>query len=94
MLVKIDAAKGWVRSHLMGQVSPQTDLTGYAQMMTSQSKPLVAYLLSFMHEADFNVTNITTDVITERLPDEAVKQLSLSTSFPACTHPLINLSSV
>lgn len=58
MLVKIDAAKGWVRSHLMGQVSPQTDLTGYAQMMTSQSKPLVAYLLSFMHEADFNVTNI------------------------------------
>lgn len=75
MLVKIDAAKGWVHSHLMGQVSPQTDLTGYAQMMTSQSKPLVAYLLSFMHEADFNVTNITTDVITERLPDEAVKML-------------------
>ena len=71
----IDAAKGWVRSHLMGLVSPQTDLTSYAQMMTSQSKPLVAYLLSFLHEADFNVTNITTDVITERLPDEAVKML-------------------
>ena len=71
----IDAAKGWIRSHLMGLISPQTDLTGYAQMMTSQSKPLVTYLLSFLHEADFNVTNITTDVITERLPEEAVKML-------------------
>lgn len=71
----IDAAKGWIRKQLMNLVSPQTDLTSYAQMMTSESKSLVSYLLDFLHEADFNVTNITTDVILEHLPEEALKML-------------------
>ncbi len=68
----IDAAKMWLRNNIMGLVQPRTDLTGYAQMMTSTDKSLVGYLLNFLHEADFNVTNITTDVITEKLSDEAI----------------------
>ncbi|MCS2793804.1 ATP-binding protein [Bacteroides faecis] len=76
----IDAAKGWIKTHLMQLISPQTDLTGYAQTMTSQNKSLVSYLLEFLREADFNVTNITTDVIMERLPEEAVKMLTESKS--------------
>ena len=75
VLPLIDAAKGWIKTQLMNLISPQTDLTGYAQMMTSQNKPLMSYLLGFLHEADFNVTNITTDVILEHLPEEAVKML-------------------
>lgn len=71
----IDAAKGWIRIQLINLISPKTDLTGYAQMMTSQSQSLVSYLLDFLHEADFNVTNITTDVIMEHIPEEAVKML-------------------
>lgn len=71
----IDAAKKWLRSHIMELVHPRTDLTGYAQMMTSKDKSLVGYLLDFLRTADFNVTNITTDVITEKLSEEAVKYI-------------------
>lgn len=76
----IDAAKGWIKTQLMDLISPKTDLTGYAQEMAYQSKPLVTYLLDFLHEADFNVTNITTDIIKERLPERVVKMLIEDTS--------------
>lgn len=62
----IDAAKEWMRNQLMPMVSPNADLTGYAQMMTSNNKPLVGYLLDFLYEADFNITNITTNMVLER----------------------------
>ncbi len=68
----IDAAKTWLRRKIMELIQPKTDLTGYAQNMTSKDKSLVGYLLNFLHEADFNVTNITTDVITEKLSEEAI----------------------
>lgn len=71
----IDAAKLWLRNQIMGMIYPQTELTRYAQMLTSQDNSLVGHLLDFLHEADFNITNITTDVITEKLSEEAVNYI-------------------
>ena len=71
----IDAAKMWLRNHMMALIHPRMDLTGYAQRMTSKDKSLVGYLLDFLRAADFNVTNITTDMITEKLSEEAVKYI-------------------
>lgn len=79
----IDAAKDWIRRSVMNLISPQTDLTGYAQRKTSDNKSLITYLLSFLREADFNVTNITTNEVSEHLPEEAVKVLSESEAIPA-----------
>lgn len=79
----IDAAKNWLRGHIMEMISPRTDLTGYAQAMTSKDKSLVSYLLGFLHEADFNVTNITTDVITEKLSEEAINYILDNNSMSA-----------
>jgi hypothetical protein len=78
----IDAAKAWMREQLMPMISPNTDLTGYAQMVTSNNKPLVGYLLDFLHAADFNITNITTNVVLERLPEDAVKLLIENVDLP------------
>lgn len=66
----------------MELVEPKTDLTGYAQMMTSNDKFLVKYLLDFLHEADFNVTNITTDVVTKKLSEGAVNYILDHNSIP------------
>lgn len=62
----IDAAKTWLREHIMNLIDPRTDLTEYAQRQTSNDKSLVEYLLEFLRAADFNVTDISTDVITEK----------------------------
>lgn len=72
----IDAAKEWMRNQLMPIISPTMGLTSYAQRKTSESKELIAYIVKFLHEADFNVTDITSNVITKQLSDEAVKYLT------------------
>ena len=51
-------------------------LTSYAQRRTSENKELVDYIVKFLHEADFNVTDISSNVISKQLTDEAIKFLT------------------
>lgn len=69
----IDAAKNWMRGQVMTMISPQTDLTSYAQSRTSIDKGLVNYILDFLKEADFNITNIDSDTITRTLSEEGLR---------------------
>lgn len=71
----IDAARDWMKNHLMPIIFPTTGLTNYAERNVSANKPLVDYILNFLHEADFNVTDINTNVKTEPLSDEDVKYI-------------------
>ncbi len=72
----IDAAKEWMRNQLMPIISPSTALTSYAQRKTSENEALISYIVKFLHEADFNVTDISTNVINKQLTDEAIKFLT------------------
>lgn len=72
----IDAAKEWMRNQVMTIITPKTNLTSYAQRKASENEALVSYIVKFLHEADFNVTDISTNVINKQLTDEAVKFLT------------------
>ena len=73
----IDAAKEWMRNQLMQIISPSTSgLTAYAQRKISENEALTSYIVRFLHEADFNVTDISTNVISKELSDEAIKFLT------------------
>lgn len=72
----IDAAKDWMRNQLMPVIFPTVDLTSYAQKQTSGNKELTRYIVDFLHEADFNITNISSNIITQQLSDEAVRFLT------------------
>ena len=63
----IDAAMDWMRNHLMPVISPATSLTSYAQRRASEDESLVNYVVAFLHEADFNVTDISTEVASEQI---------------------------
>ena len=63
----IDAAMDWMRYHLMPIISPATSLTSYAQKKASEDESLVNYVVDFLHEADFNVTDIYTEVASEQI---------------------------
>lgn len=71
----IDAAKAWMKDQLMPVISPTTSLTSYAQRKVSENKLLIRYIVEFLHEADFNVTDISANVISKQLTDEAIKYL-------------------
>jgi AAA15 family ATPase/GTPase len=82
-LPKIDAAGAWMRNQVLPMISPQTDLTGYAKKMIVDNQALVGHLLNFLRAADFNITNITTDVIKEHVSDEVMQWLVDGVSMPS-----------
>lgn len=71
----IDAAKDWLRNQMMQVITPSTSLTKFAQRRTSEDNQVVEYILSFLKEADFNVTGISTDVIKKEISEETIKIL-------------------
>ena len=71
----IDAAKDWLRTKMMPAIYPSTSLTNYAQRKTSEDETLIKHILCFLKEADFNVTEISTNVVSKNLSDDTVKLL-------------------
>jgi len=72
----IDAAKEWMRKQLMPLISPTTGLTSFAQKKASENRSLINYIVKFLHDADFNVTDVSANVISKQLTDDAVKYLT------------------
>lgn len=71
----IDIAKEWLRTQIMPTITPLTGLTRYAQQKTSTNADIVAHILRFLKEADFNVTNISTDVIDKHISDDIIRHI-------------------
>lgn len=67
----IDAAKEWLRTQLMPVISPEIMLTSYAQKQVSEDKEPVDYIVKFLHEADFNITDISSNIVSK--PTKQVK---------------------
>lgn len=69
----IDAAKEWLRNQLMPVISPEIPLTSYAQKQVLEDKELVNYIVKFLHEADFNITDISSNMVSKQITDVALK---------------------
>lgn len=72
----IDEAKEWMRNRLMSVISPTINLNLYAQKKLEESNELRSYIVEFLHTADFNITNISSHIISEKLPDAVVEFLT------------------
>lgn len=72
----IDAAKEWMRNQLMDVIFPTMGLTSYAQKEILENQELISYIVKFLHEADFNITDISSNIISKQLTDDAVKFLT------------------
>lgn len=75
----IDAARMWMKKHVMKGISPATSLTRFAQRRCAEDKYLQQYLLSFLREADFNISGISVETEEKPLPPELVDMVSHST---------------
>ena len=71
----IDAAKDWLRNKIMPTIYPATSLTSYAQRQTNEDDAAIRHILSFLKEADFNISGISTNVITKPISDMALNML-------------------
>ena len=66
----IDAARDWMKLGIMQVITPDTSLFGYAEGKIQENNDFKKYLLDFICEADFNITNIETQIIKKDIPQE------------------------
>lgn len=72
----IDDAGQWMRNRLMNVIGPASNLTSFAQQKASANSELIKYIVGFLKEADFNITDISSDFVNKQLPDDIVKFLT------------------
>lgn len=73
----IDVATEWMKTKIAQTIFPQLDLTAYAQKNTSDNEELTRYILDFLKEADFNITNIKTNKINASEPTDKMDKAQM-----------------
>nr|MBP7472094.1 ATP-binding protein [Prevotella sp.] len=78
----IDVAKDWMKNNMMQVINPYSNLTHYAQKKLSEDNDLAGYILKFLSEADFNITNIDTDMVEKPISNRLRNLLLQADSLP------------
>lgn len=79
---RIDVAKEWLRKNLMPMIRPTTLMFDYASNKMFSDAALEEYLLDFVHQADFNISDIKSDKVSEVVPQSIVRMLLADESTP------------
>ena len=82
-LPEIDAAKQWLLGQIMPVIVPETALFEYAERQMTNDARLKAHLLGFLKQADFNITDVKTDIVTEAIPEQYLNSFLNDETLPA-----------
>lgn len=72
---KIDIAKDWLRNNIMPMVIPSSRMFDYASGKMYENATLKSHLLDFIHEADFNISDVRSDKVSKALPEQFINLL-------------------
>lgn len=78
----IDIASSWMKKQYMPVILPKTSLFEYAEKKSFEDQSLKSHLLNFLRQADFNISNVITDVIKEQIPENYLKMFLSSDEIP------------
>ena len=69
----IDKASTWMKKQFMPEILPATPMFDYAERNSAKDADLKAHLIDFLKEADFNISNVITKVINEKIPEKYIE---------------------
>ena len=78
----IDEAKDTMRQKIMQVITPSTELMTYAQRRAFKNNDLVSYILRFLRAADFNITDIKTEIVEKPIPEDIMNMFLQTSSAP------------
>ena len=79
---EIDMAKDWMKNKIMPKITPNTNLSGYAEKEIQGNNEFKNHIIKFLHEADFNITDIITDVVNKQIPEDLLQMVLGDTDIP------------
>ena len=80
---EIDTAREWFRNGIMPIVEPETEMFEYASEKMLDDDGFKKYLLNFVNHADFNISDVKTDLVKRPLSKRFVDMMLLDESTPA-----------
>jgi AAA15 family ATPase/GTPase len=76
VIPEIENVIKWIKSQYnLPSIEPNTGLVSYAEHALSKNKPTKEFILSFLRRADYNITNINTEIIEESVPEETLSAI-------------------
>lgn len=78
----VDMALNWMKIQYMPIILPKTSLFEYAEERSIEDQALKNHLLDFLKQADFNISDVITDVIKEQIPENYLRMALSSDRIP------------
>lgn len=73
---ELDAMIKWIKSHYnLPCIEADSGLVNYAENAISKNQETKEYILNFLRRADFNISNVNTEIIKENVTDETISFL-------------------
>lgn len=79
---KVDLAKEWLRNNLMPMIHPTSIMFDYASKKMYDNEALKSYLLDFVHQADFNISDVKSNKVSEKIPQQFVNMILADDNTP------------
>ena len=78
----VDTAMNWLQSNIMPLVEPNAKMMQFAGRQMLNNAEIKNYMINFLHQADFNITNVNTEVVKKEIPREILDSLLADSSIP------------
>ncbi len=65
----------WMKTNIMSPVEPKTNLTSYVERLLLKDENIKSSILNFLHEADFNICKINTELTDEPVTDDFINKV-------------------
>lgn len=73
---EIDTVIKWIKSHYnLPCIEPNARLVNYAETTISKNQETKDYILNFLRRADFNISNVNTEIVKENVPEDMMSFL-------------------
>lgn len=72
---EIESASQWMSNQFMPSIEIKTHLGEYSEELISKDPEIKHKILTYLQEADFNITNITTKIIEEKIPESFIHKI-------------------
>lgn len=74
-LARVDAVIEWMKSSLMSMMGDSYEYFQLAERYVQENKNIADHLIDFLKKADFNITNIDSEVEKQEIPEAILKNI-------------------
>jgi AAA15 family ATPase/GTPase len=74
---ELELASKWMSNQFMNSIGTEASLVSYSENLISKDKTVKEKMLEFLQQADFNISNINTEIIKKEITEDFLNQIKV-----------------